>query len=354
MRARTPAARSASSPTSAAEEDIAARGFARPPGRDAARIHGSRGLREFGASFRLRRTAKSTAACATGPGDQRLWHASLRCAPAPDRKGYRRIWADSGPQARRRHDNFFDLGGNSLLAVLVIGEINKTLKARLNVPAFFQNPTIEGLTRVLEQKDHVGPEPQVVRLQPGIPVCRFISSAPGQPNIGSRNCIGEDRAIFATDAPMPVEWSTAHYRRGPAAQPTDRTTGRLLRRFAACACWLVALRGCGILPRGQDSIRSSASTAACRGQCRVRPSPGCARAFSGSIRGPASESLRWIWRGAATRTANDPPYMDRLSASLRNSWRLLCVAARADSSAVKGRLQLMQCFRRDSPFGLFR
>ena len=195
----------------------------------------------------------------------------------PTEKVLARIWCEmlDLKQVGVR-DNFFDLGGNSRLVVLVIGEINKTLNARLNVPAFFQNPTIEGLTRVLEQKDHVRPEPQVLRLQPGhsgLPLY-FIGAGPAEYRLAQ--LIGEDRAIFATDAPMPVEWRAAIAAADQAAVPTIEATGRTPRRCAACACWLVALRGCGILAVWQDSIRSSESTAACRGQCRARPSPGCA------------------------------------------------------------------------------
>ena len=99
------------------------------------------------------------------------------------------IWAEFLHLERvGRHDDFFELGGHSLLALRVIGAINKALKVRLHVPAFFQNPTIERLAKVLEQKHHVGHEPRVVQLQSGRPACRSISSAPGQKNIGWRNC----------------------------------------------------------------------------------------------------------------------------------------------------------------------
>jgi thioesterase domain-containing protein len=48
-----------------------------------------------------------------------------------------------------------------------------------------------------------------------------------------------------------------------------------------------------------------------------------ANTWSGFTRGAASESWRWIWRRAATNTADDPPDIEKLSARLRDSWRLL-------------------------------
>ena len=107
----------------------------------------------------------------------------------PTEKVLARIWCEilDLKQVGVR-DNFFDLGGNSRLVVLVIGEINKTLNARLNVPAFFQNPTIEGLTQgSLSRRIMSDLNCRCCGCSQGIPVCRFISSAPGQSNIGSRN-----------------------------------------------------------------------------------------------------------------------------------------------------------------------
>ena len=143
-----------------------------------------------------------------------------------------------------RKDNFFDLGGNSLLAVRVLGEINKTLKMHLNVPTFFQNPTIERLARVLEQKHHVRLEPTLVTLQPGhtgLPLY-FIDAGPVEYRIAQ--LIGEDRAIFAIDVPMPSEWRHAIAVADRAALPTIEQLGALygevLRAHAGSSPCVVA------------------------------------------------------------------------------------------------------------------
>ncbi|WP_226889236.1 non-ribosomal peptide synthetase [Nostoc sp. MG11] len=48
-------------------------------------------------------------------------------------------------------DNFFDLGGNSLLALRLVAQVEKAFKKNLPLATFFQNPTIEQLARILCQ-----------------------------------------------------------------------------------------------------------------------------------------------------------------------------------------------------------
>jgi amino acid adenylation domain-containing protein len=64
-------------------------------------------------------------------------------------------------------DNFFESGGHSLLAVQLIGKINKTFNVNLPIPVFFQNPTIKGLAIVLDREDHNRRESKLIQLQPG-------------------------------------------------------------------------------------------------------------------------------------------------------------------------------------------
>ncbi len=47
-------------------------------------------------------------------------------------------------------DNFFDLGGDSLLAIRLINEINQQFERELSLSALFLNPTIEGLADSLD------------------------------------------------------------------------------------------------------------------------------------------------------------------------------------------------------------
>ena len=63
-------------------------------------------------------------------------------------------------------DNFFALGGHSLLAMRLISEVRRSLNHKLSVPSFFQNPTIEGMARVLQEETQIelGGEQKALRV----------------------------------------------------------------------------------------------------------------------------------------------------------------------------------------------
>jgi aspartate racemase len=64
-------------------------------------------------------------------------------------------------------DNFFDLGGNSLLAVSLFAEIEKKFGKNLPLATLFQEPTIEKLSNILRQKGWSAPSQTLVAIQPG-------------------------------------------------------------------------------------------------------------------------------------------------------------------------------------------
>ena len=50
------------------------------------------------------------------------------------------------------NDDFFDLGGHSLMVVRMLYQINVTLRVKLGVPDLFRNPTVEQLAAVIESR----------------------------------------------------------------------------------------------------------------------------------------------------------------------------------------------------------
>jgi len=49
------------------------------------------------------------------------------------------------------HDNFFDLGGNSLIGLKVIGRLKKDLNVELAIVALFESPTVSALAKTINQ-----------------------------------------------------------------------------------------------------------------------------------------------------------------------------------------------------------
>ena len=69
----------------------------------------------------------------------------------PVEKDIARLWCEMlGVAKVGVRDDFFALGGNSILAARTIGKINQTFGTRLNVSAIFLAPTIEALRTTLE------------------------------------------------------------------------------------------------------------------------------------------------------------------------------------------------------------
>jgi aspartate racemase len=65
------------------------------------------------------------------------------------------------------HDNFFEVGGHSLLAVRVLAQIEKAFGKNLPLSTLFQSPTIEQLANILRQKGWSAPCQTLVTIQPG-------------------------------------------------------------------------------------------------------------------------------------------------------------------------------------------
>ena len=64
-------------------------------------------------------------------------------------------------------DNFFDLGGDSLLAIRLINEINQQFERELPLSALFLNPTIEGLADSLDSGTNAREWSPLVAIKPG-------------------------------------------------------------------------------------------------------------------------------------------------------------------------------------------
>ena len=86
----------------------------------------------------------------------------------PVEQALARIWSDAlGIERVGVHDNFFQLGGHSVLAIRLMMEIQKQLGRRVPLPALFQGPTIAQLAVALHSGPSRAPWSPLVPLRSG-------------------------------------------------------------------------------------------------------------------------------------------------------------------------------------------
>jgi amino acid adenylation domain-containing protein len=120
--------------------------------------------------------------------------------------GLLRIWSevlqrrDSGEK-----DDFFESGGNSILALDLVARVEKVYHTKVSVRAFFRMPTIQGLASLLRQPAEVT-EARVVRVQPNgsrAPLLCVGGDWPVFRALARR--LGTDQPFFGVPIPGPRE-----------------------------------------------------------------------------------------------------------------------------------------------------
>jgi thioesterase domain-containing protein/acyl carrier protein len=83
------------------------------------------------------------------------------------------------------HDNFFDVGGHSLLAARLIAEIERATGRTIPVSAVFRAPTIEAFAHLLKDDSIAKPDPILMKLDEGGTAIPFFAVAtPGVDALG--------------------------------------------------------------------------------------------------------------------------------------------------------------------------
>ena len=218
-------------------------------------------------------------------------------------------------------DNFFEVGGYSLMAVQVVGEINAAFKVHFTILTFFQNPTVKQLARLVEEKGHDQPKSAVVPLQSGNVGLPLYIIGNSLPEHRIAQLIGEDRAVFWVYAPLPAEWSDAIATGDRAAMPTVEQLGALYgnvlhEHIGSSPCVVVGCHG-----RGKIAFEAAHTLQRAGGNVALVLLVDAFVGFGG-MRGMMWQSLEFIWR-TATEPTKGATYLSRLGALLGNLWHLL-------------------------------
>ncbi len=108
------------------------------------------------------------------------------------------------------HDNFFDIGGHSLLAARLILQMRNLTGREIPVSAIFRAPTIESFARLLQQDSIAKTDPVVMPLHEGHGVVPFFAvAAPGVNTAGFAllaRQMGKDQSTYKLQPAAPVVW----------------------------------------------------------------------------------------------------------------------------------------------------
>jgi thioesterase domain-containing protein/aryl carrier-like protein len=137
---------------------------------------------------------------------------AARIEPRTDaEKRIAEIWcAVLGTSEVGLEDNFFHMGGHSLMVVQLIQEINRKCKVTLGVPELFRNPTLRQMaTLIAVQQPKSKRVPTVVPLQRGSmdPPVYFIYAGPDE--IRLAQLMGGRHPTFGIEMPWPIAWRDA-------------------------------------------------------------------------------------------------------------------------------------------------
>jgi thioesterase domain-containing protein len=146
-------------------------------------------------------------------GQRRLSSSAINPSPSREFVAYQDlllgIWkAVLGVTEIGTRENFFDVGGHSLLAARVIAEIEQTTGRKIPVSAVFRAPTIEAFAKLLETDSIAKLDPTIMKLGEGdAAVPLFAVATPGVDTIGFAqlaNRLSPIHSVYKLQAATPV------------------------------------------------------------------------------------------------------------------------------------------------------
>jgi thioesterase domain-containing protein len=113
-------------------------------------------------------------------------------------------------------DNFFEIGGHSLLAAQLIAQVQSATGRKITVSAVFRAPTIRAFAQLLRDDSPAEPDPIAMKLHSGVhnedgngAIPFFAVAAPGVDTFGFAQLarhLPPDQTTYRLQAPAPVVW----------------------------------------------------------------------------------------------------------------------------------------------------
>ena len=104
-------------------------------------------------------------------------------------------------------DNFFEVGGHSLLGAQLVSEMEKALGRKIPLAALFRGATVEAMAEVLREGTEAVTDPIVMQIQPGSTAPFFAVVAPDMDALGYAalaQAMGPQQTFYKLQSHRPV------------------------------------------------------------------------------------------------------------------------------------------------------
>jgi acyl carrier protein len=132
-------------------------------------------------AFPLTKNGKVDRAALPAPGEGRPWLDATYVAPQTEtERVVAGLWQEVlGVEDVGIHDNFFDLGGHSLMVVLLHNRLKDSFPKELSIVDLFRHPTVASLSRLLNPEEVPAQTQEREPMQVSDPSLAHTMEAPG-------------------------------------------------------------------------------------------------------------------------------------------------------------------------------
>ena len=131
------------------------------------------------------------------------------------------------------HDDFFDFGGDSMGAVGLIEDLNRTLKLKTRILDLYQNPTVAQLAEAIQTHKVASDEHRIVRFREGDGGTPIILIYAGPDEFRVAQMFDAKHAVIGVEVPWPHAWQKIAEKNDLSALPKLEEVAAL---FAGAIC----------------------------------------------------------------------------------------------------------------------